>query len=1639
MSSSSSYNKIPAAVSRVAAHGSSETAGTHPVTAVTSEVVGTPAGNRSSQSSSVVAGIQPVTAVTSEVVGTPAGDRFSQLSSKVVGIHSDTGVATQIVGTPPGKRLDCAPADVAGVARVTKEGLMAMGYDAVDDFETRLQEIGSLRSAGSPLLSLLQSTAIPTDVVDLVGDVMMAIFASSPHSPSHIPWSAPRWPLEVEWRYLRQHGVAAGPQNRHILVVGSTLGGYSPHVPDSISCNTIILRLRNVQGRSQYYGYSSEPYQYGRAQTWQGDINNEACDGVILALCCLQVLGCKAQVDFLGISAGVHQILAVVSALCAHQSQKSSPLLCRLEVRNIACISGAWHPTIYDGAKSLLTASGAMVVVHHHVCDTLCPWTPVKAFWEKVARESSTKNIHIIQLDQREHGLFQKTYHDTSWALLRCRCFWEMMASLDARDEVIVKCKSLIQRHELGMGHLLPPFLLVAASEYVNSHNDMWGTSVFALYILKVCRPLTDQHTTPNLAVDSVGFMGSWARQLAILSGTSSMSLQTRSVVRDHLSCCPAFDTYNLLFHNVVPHFVIEAVCAAMADDMYIRMADSRDVPVPLSAKIIQEFGILSHVHFGVDSLRYPSSYFVLLWERLPVEFDPWGREQANGGQSSATDDTTDNTGLQNFDLVALRLVLETTGDGSCKFLEVYEFTGFVVNVRFAKPKRQPACRWKVYSFELLCLSTDLTFLQSVTIDTAMNLEVIAALRLPHSVNVLPVLGQAVLHRRDVVEEICRDCCTTDAGVSAKEVAQEKPVRAKEVAQKKPGLVSNWANRGPSAAACAECNAEPLRLVAGEAKKVSSANASIITIIGPPGTGKTETSMRCLLDMTRSATDSAHVVLCTGPTKQSVHTMMRKLCDLAGPEWALEHGLWIKARGKPEDAQHGTEPLDTKFGTVNFPFLTLVLKNWPLLEQDLANKKPLYLFMTLGTSATGGYTAAPLLWKTVDALLVDEAGQILRCQAPHLPLYLKASGKMVFAGDPRQLSAFSRVPKPSPSLILPTMLGGYVVLQHQFRSVEALSRFISVAFYEDMLLYAAAGATDDQAPILFVILPNVPSQVGDACYPSIVEAEFIAELWPLLGWSPAKSVVLSAYQSQKRELYKRLPKTTLVKSIDEYQGSETDDVLISIGRKREQGFVGMRTRLNVAMSRARRTTVVVMHDAVAPLTDSAGSTLQASGNMLWALRTALGRVQLSLEPKHAEGRSAFARRVATTLQDRAIASDDIKAAFLPQATSTLPSDGCNLFAVCNRYQKESVGPLCIMREENDNDAARDDHSDDENPGPGAPTDSDMAVSSSVWMRAPEFFGNDARGAQTFAFVGVRRTHKLLMAETYDFQYQKGQPKGKATATMTDCRDTMMKGFARFLHWHLMAYYVGGGSPHEGRFGRFEGSQADWTAVLTTPIVYLGGPTTSLHALLVDYVAVYKWLLALNDNCRDTCYFWHGRHQRLESTEACHKQVKNELWQILLPYSILWPLLALRRTSRFRAPRGVKGEPQTFSNALLFELDIPVNDPQLPTYCTLRDLERQRHYTQKQAYDPSDYLLTLSPYNPVTRKDIDGTTDLFGAVQNLFVPLRLAVMGFANPPTGTAPAWFIDDALQRQVLEKPPDYHPTGRGTDRRSRGSRDRS
>jgi hypothetical protein len=149
MSSSSSYNKIPADVSRVAAHGSSETAGTRPGTAVTSEVVGTPAGNRP-----------------------------SQLSSEVVGTRSVTGVATQVVGTPPGNRLDSVPADVADVARVTKEGLMAMCYEVLIDFETRLQEIRSLRSAGSPLLSLSQSTAIPTEAFDIVGDVMMATFSS---------------------------------------------------------------------------------------------------------------------------------------------------------------------------------------------------------------------------------------------------------------------------------------------------------------------------------------------------------------------------------------------------------------------------------------------------------------------------------------------------------------------------------------------------------------------------------------------------------------------------------------------------------------------------------------------------------------------------------------------------------------------------------------------------------------------------------------------------------------------------------------------------------------------------------------------------------------------------------------------------------------------------------------------------------------------------------------------------------------------------------------------------------------------------------------------------------------------------------------------------------------------------------------------------------------------------------------------------------------------------------------------------------------------------------------------------------------------------------------------------------------------
>ena len=135
--------------------------------------------------------------------------------------------------------------------------------------------------------------------------------------------------------------------------------------------------------------------------------------------------GLQPEVSLIGPSAGVDQIMTVVSAL---QGPGSPPV----RVAFVAPIAGAFHPTVFPSAAKVFLAHGTQVLVHSHKRDRHCPWEKAKHFWEKLrddmgaAREGGDckGGVYIHLMDLTERSLIDANFHNITNFLCASAEFW---------------------------------------------------------------------------------------------------------------------------------------------------------------------------------------------------------------------------------------------------------------------------------------------------------------------------------------------------------------------------------------------------------------------------------------------------------------------------------------------------------------------------------------------------------------------------------------------------------------------------------------------------------------------------------------------------------------------------------------------------------------------------------------------------------------------------------------------------------------------------------------------------------------------------------------------------------------------------------------------------------------------------------------------------------------------------------------------------------------------------------------------------------------------------------------------------------------------------------------------------------------
>ncbi len=361
-------------------------------------------------------------------------------------------------------------------------------------------------------------------------------------------------------------------------------------------------------------------------------------------------------------------------------------------------------------------------------------------------------------------------------------------------------------------------------------------------------------------------------------------------------------------------------------------------------------------------------------------------------------------------------------------------------------------------------------------------------------------------------------------------------------------------------------------------RDVVSLNNSVLAIQGPPGSGKTFTGARMILEIVRQRKR-------VGVSATS-HSVIRNLLDevvKAAKDCGMEG---LRCVQKVSDAPE-QQPLGIKLTTKG--------------DEVLAA-------LSDGAQVIGGTAwlwASEKFSEAVDVLFVDEAGQIALANVLAVS---NAARNIVLLGDPRQLEQPQRGSHPdgAEASALDHILGGAqtipadkgLFLEKTWRLHPAICKFTSEVFYENRL--ASRSGLENQgieghpwlgsSGLWFVPVIHEGNQNAS---PEEVEriAGIVEELLrPGTSWvddekrqralRPADILIVAPYNAQVAELSARLPYAR-VGTVDKFQGQQAPIVIYSMTASshedapRGMEFLYSLNRLNVATSRAQALVIVV--------------------------------------------------------------------------------------------------------------------------------------------------------------------------------------------------------------------------------------------------------------------------------------------------------------------------------------------------------------------------------------------------------------------------------------------------------------------------------
>jgi len=332
-------------------------------------------------------------------------------------------------------------------------------------------------------------------------------------------------------------------------------------------------------------------------------------------------------------------------------------------------------------------------------------------------------------------------------------------------------------------------------------------------------------------------------------------------------------------------------------------------------------------------------------------------------------------------------------------------------------------------------------------------------------------------------------------------------------------------------------------------------------IHGPPGTGKTYTIAR----LVRALLEAGERVLLSAYTNRAVDNALEALED----------------QGFTDVVRMGTESgvREDMRGAL------LSTRGDPVELADRLRSAP----VVAATTSTAGSRA--MRECDFDVAVVDEASQLAE---PDALAAINRADRFALVGDHRQLPPVVRAENDLATSLFERLIEEHpdaaVALDRQYRMGQAIQAFPSREFYDGRLRPATsevAGRRIDDLLRGGELPPELRSPVsfhhvdGDgARHTDVREAERIEEIvaaYEAAGLAREDIGVIAPFRAQVAEIDRRLPEEVPVDTVDRFQGSSQEAIVVSFVASGDLSgplFEDER-RLNVALTRAKRTLVLV--------------------------------------------------------------------------------------------------------------------------------------------------------------------------------------------------------------------------------------------------------------------------------------------------------------------------------------------------------------------------------------------------------------------------------------------------------------------------------